>query len=71
MSWLYMKRDYCLNGSQFYSFGEGGFVRRLYNKSNGSIPDHNRISVWRVLPVEVNEVEADCLIHWVGAQCYL
>jgi hypothetical protein len=64
-----MKRDYCLDGSPFYSFEEGGFVSRFYHESNGSNPDDNRISVWRVFPVKRNESEADCLIHQV-AQCH-
>jgi hypothetical protein len=64
-----MKRDNRRDGSPFYSFKEGGFVRRFYHESNGSNPDDNRISVWRALPVKFNESEADCLIHQV-AQCH-
>jgi hypothetical protein len=38
MSWLRLKRDYDVDGMPFYTFGDGGFVRRLHSKSSGSNP---------------------------------
>ena len=70
MSWLRLKRDYDVDGMPFYTFGDGGFVRRLHSKSSGSNPvDNRRISVWRVSPGKLFDCETHRLMHRV-AQCH-
>lgn len=69
MSWLRMKRDYRVDGTPFYTFGNGGFVRRLHHESTGSDPADHRISVWRISPVGLFDYETDRLMHRV-VQCH-
>ena len=70
MSWLRLKRDYNVDGTPFYTFGDDGFVRRLYSESTGSDPvDNRKISVWRVSPGKIFVPETQRLIHRV-AQCH-
>jgi hypothetical protein len=66
-----MKRDYYdVHGTQFYTFGDDGFVCRLYSKSTGCNPvDNRKISVWRVSLGKIFVPETQRLMHRV-AQCH-
>ena len=45
MSWLHMKRDYRVDVTPFYTFGDCGFICRLNHELSGSDNVENRISV--------------------------
>jgi hypothetical protein len=62
--------DYDVDRALFYTFGYGGFVRRLYSESSGRNPVHfRRIPVWRVSPVKRHDGETHRLMHR-AAHCH-
>ena len=70
MSWLRMKRDCTAHGDTLvsYTFGDGGFVRRFTHESTGGNFAENKISAWRVSPIQFCSREENRLMHRVQ-QC--